>query len=995
MYYGQLYFLLISFIALAIPSHACRLNWSYRFRVFGFCVCIFCNTLSADHKEGEIIVRYTDGTTDFEKNKTAVQFELTFKKSFKLTNSALYSFDANQSLGDLKKKLEKLSSVKYVSENKIYRKQSYDPFFGYQWYLDNTGQTIRYISGNANIDIGWKDAIGRYRKQNNTYVAVLDSGFARDHPELQGRLAISTAESTGTLGVDDDNNNYRDDEIGWDFIDNDNDPYDFRGHGTQVAAIIAGATNGVGIQGISQDAYIRPIRVLNRDGTGSTSHLLEALQYIYENPGIRIINLSLGGPSYDRILEEAFKAFEKDNQVLIVAAAGNGGDDGRGDDNDQKPYYPSSYDSSSVISVASINSKGDLSSFSNYGQDSVDIAAPGNNIVVATVERISVPSLATEADGGVWREELWWLDSISKTWERNLYGSSYWLESPRNYSGYSSLTSPSFDLSQRYDPRVKITLDFELAFGGNVYLMVSRDSMNWTTLEKFTSYSTGGGQVFEFDVSKWVGDDSVWLKFDFFPKSNLEYFDVGPIRIEDVSSQAWSGTPYYDFAQGTSFAAPVVSGVASLVMSHRPDLLASDVKEILMNSVQSLNSLSNKVKSGGIVRADKALELADTYRKRSSVNFAPTYNQKLTSDLKVKVNDIYLTNQEMTAGLLDGQGDYFEGDSIILKAIPAIGFNFEGWEESGEIISTNETFTFISEFKDYTFKAKFIEDLSDPDNDEFPNYAEALYGTDIGNPNTDNDALNDYDEWQVGWYGSSLRLLEDDSATISLLEDILGEDSYKKGELAGIEKGKTSVTTDPYAYNLVKKSSYDQALQDANASAEQSIADAKVLAKAEGIDEGKTLGKSEGESSVTSNPSLYNLVTKTSYDQALQDANASAEQAIADAKVLAKAKGIDEGKTLGKSEGETSVTSNPSAYNLVTQSAYDEMMNELMSASNADTTPYNEGWFYLPNQGWLWTTRTTYPYFYDSTTKAWMYFQSGNDMPKFYHYGTKEWMSVE
>tara|TARA_B100001057_G_scaffold470519_1_gene531910 strand:+ start:121 stop:423 length:303 start_codon:yes stop_codon:yes gene_type:complete len=74
------------------------------------------------------------------------------------------------------------------------------------------------------------------------------------------------------------------------------------------------------------------------------------------------------------------------------------------------------------------------------------------------------------------------------------------------------------------------------------------------------------------------------------------------------------------------------------------------------------------------------------------------------------------------------------------------------------------------------------------------------------------------------------------------------------------------------------------------------------------------------------------------------------------------------------------VTSNPTAYNLVTQSAYDEMMNELTSASNADTPPYSEGWFYLPNQGWLWTTRTTYPYFFDNTSKAWMYFQSGKKL---------------
>ncbi|MDC0547420.1 right-handed parallel beta-helix repeat-containing protein [Opitutales bacterium] len=66
-----------------------------------------------------------------------------------------------------------------------------------------------------------------------------------------------------------------------------------------------------------------------------------------------------------------------------------------------------------------------------------------------------------------------------------------------------------------------------------------------------------------------------------------------------------------------------------------------------------------------------------------------------------------------------------------------------------------------------------------------------------------------------------------------------------------------------------------------------------------------------------------------------------------------------------------------------------------MKGLDSNTTPYSEGWFYLPNQGWLWTNRTSYPYFYDSASKAWMYFQSGNEKPKFYHYGTKEWMTVE
>jgi flagellar biosynthesis/type III secretory pathway protein FliH len=220
-------------------------------------------------------------------------------------------------------------------------------------------------------------------------------------------------------------------------------------------------------------------------------------------------------------------------------------------------------------------------------------------------------------------------------------------------------------------------------------------------------------------------------------------------------------------------------------------------------------------------------------------------------------------------------------------------------------------------------------------------------------------------------------------------------EGVKEGKASGKSEGETSVTSNPTAYNLVSKDAYDQALLDANTSAEEAIADAKVLAKAEGIEEGKTLGISEGESSVISNPSVYNLVTKSSYDQALLDANATAEQAIANAQVSAKAEGINEGKAIGKSEGQSSVTSNPTAYNLVTQVAYDQMMNDLMSALDSNATHYTEGWFYHPGRGWMWTTFSAYPYFYDARDKDWIYFHSGNEKPKFYRYKTKTWLTIE
>jgi hypothetical protein len=94
----------------------------------------------------------------------------------------------------------------------------------------------------------------------------------------------------------------------------------------------------------------------------------------------------------------------------------------------------------------------------------------------------------------------------------------------------------------------------------------------------------------------------------------------------------------------------------------------------------------------------------------------------------------------------------------------------------------------------------------------------------------------------------------------------------------------------------------------------------------------------------------------------------------------------------GEATGIATVKADPTAHNLVTKDAYDQMVEQLINSSN--TTPYTDGWFYYPNRGWMWTNRTSYPYFYDSSTKAWMYFKSGEDKPRFYHYGTKTWVTL-
>jgi hypothetical protein len=92
-----------------------------------------------------------------------------------------------------------------------------------------------------------------------------------------------------------------------------------------------------------------------------------------------------------------------------------------------------------------------------------------------------------------------------------------------------------------------------------------------------------------------------------------------------------------------------------------------------------------------------------------------------------------------------------------------------------------------------------------------------------------------------------------------------------------------------------------------------------------------------------------------------------------------------------RTEGEQSVLDNPSAYNLFTSEQYEEALQ----SQDTNATPYTPNWFYIPDQGWMWTQKSTYPYFYDANSSNWMYFQSGHENPRFYHYGTKEWMTLE
>ncbi|MEY4667924.1 MAG: hypothetical protein RL518_623 [Pseudomonadota bacterium] len=232
----------------------------------------------------------------------------------------------------------------------------------------------------------------------NVLVAVVDTGIYYNHSDLIGNIAVNTQEILGN-GIDDDANGYIDDYFGYDFYDGDGDPADEHGHGTHCAGIVgARGDNGVGAVGINWSVGILPVRALGPYGGGSDADVAAGIQYAVHR-GASIVSLSLGGAYSSTVLDNAIQ-YARDAGVLVVAAAGNDATD-----NDIVPSYPASTPLENIVAVAATDSADHLASFSNYGVQSVDVAAPGSRILstylAGQFTTISGTSMATPYVAGV------------------------------------------------------------------------------------------------------------------------------------------------------------------------------------------------------------------------------------------------------------------------------------------------------------------------------------------------------------------------------------------------------------------------------------------------------------------------------------------------------------------------------------------------------------------------------------------------------------------
>ena len=359
--------------------------------------CIFLLCTYSQEREHSIILKID--TSKFNDTK-----EVNFDSEFKLVNKNI-SPSIKKLRTDKKNKLIKLTFPKNISMDSVlsvYEKsgkydfveQDYigygsgvqvspnDNYFYLQYSLKNDGSfntnfmsqmnIVSTAGADINIEGLWDYSTG----DEELIVAVIDSGMRMTHEDLEGRFWINNNEIIGN-NIDDDANGFVDDIYGWDFINNDNDPTDDHGHGTNVGSIaLASGNNLLGISGVNWNSKIMSLKSLDENNSGSYSAMIESIYYAVDN-GAKVINFSIGGNGYSESLRNAVN-YCYNNNVVFVACMMNY--------DNETTYYPAGFDN--VIAVGATDPRdhraspfdwtfaNGATSGSNFGNH-IDLVAPG------------------------------------------------------------------------------------------------------------------------------------------------------------------------------------------------------------------------------------------------------------------------------------------------------------------------------------------------------------------------------------------------------------------------------------------------------------------------------------------------------------------------------------------------------------------------------------------------------------------------------------------
>ncbi len=507
--------------------------------------------------------------------------------------------------------LKNKPEVELVQPNYIYHELRVpnDPKYSQSWAFRNTGQTIVQANGPnapdsegnpgvANNDLSVESAWDVTTDCSQVTVAVIDSGVNYLHEELASNMWDG--------GVNYPNH-------GYDFIDADQDPMDLSGHGTHVAAAIgAVGNNSKGTAGVCWTAKIMAIRVLDSMGMGTTSSIVEGINFSVTN-GAKVINMSLGGGSYDSAMNNAITT-AKNNGVLVVAAAGNDGENI--DSGGTVSMYPCGFNQDNILCVAAINQDATLASYSNYGSVNVDVGAPGTNILSAW--NGSNTTAATDSLASGWNKS----STTSTGWGYKQLNFGSWINCLVNPSNYNYSTAKyanntddriwkSFDLSNVGDG---LYLYFDLMhdlqsnydyFTAHIKTSNEDPIVSGTMLESFTGSTSGYNFQSKYDITEFASN-ATSIGFRLF--SNASGVDFGA-NLSNFSVQRLNlNSTTYNLNSGTSMATPLVAGVSAMLFNLNPNYSYKDVIEAINTSGKALTALSGKTVTGKMVNAQGSID---------------------------------------------------------------------------------------------------------------------------------------------------------------------------------------------------------------------------------------------------------------------------------------------------------------------------------------------------------------------------------------------------
>lgn len=569
-----------------------------------------------------VIVEWAAGASPTERRAARQEADVDFAEDLGTRRFQLVETEPGQAPREAVRELEADPAVILAERDGYYHLDSLpdDPLFAQQWGLQNTGLGIDEFTGAVagdDIDVlgAWERTLGT----PSTVVADIDSGYRFEHPDLAG-VAWTNPGEIPENGLDDDGDGIVDDVHGADFLGadaqaplTDGDPSEdsplTTGHGVHTAGIIgAQGDNGIGISGVAQNVRIMPLRVCSGVSEQGCpfSAIVEAVNYAGAH-GARVANISIGGEVGHDVLADAIAA---NPQTLFVISAGN-----ESQSDDVTPEYPCVYNPlgegkgavDNVICVAATDQADHLADFSNWGVNSVDLGAPGTQILSAAPYRYVV-------------KDDFEVDDFASKWTPSGPDGGFARTNESPLTSYGISDSPGATPvagSTRASTSVPVTLlsgyescAIEIvrsSAGGSPFLEVLLDGEN-----EF-GFGVGPGRTSHNIGTDLAAGGEVAVRVSYKAGPNPSPSSGVWIEEIDLHCIAKPGeADGYRFAEGTSMAAPQVTGAAALLFSLKPSASVTEVRQGLLGSVDPVPSLAGKTTSGGRLDAGAATDLFDS-----------------------------------------------------------------------------------------------------------------------------------------------------------------------------------------------------------------------------------------------------------------------------------------------------------------------------------------------------------------------------------------------